>query len=160
MPYLRKAFQDIDKVTVKPVTETSLSRISSAMNLTPKDFRFEPALDETFGNAIIGKSAKEADGMKLTIEGRETRSACRMFVDSGSNWSLAVINTHLDEKCEEARLEQMKKVLGWIYESVPHILCGDLNALSEWTPEVERSRQTLGYQAPTDQGRYSLAFGM
>ena len=160
MPYLRKAFQDSDRVTVKPVTETSLSRISAAMNLTPKDYRFEPALDETFGNAIIGKAANEANGMKLRIEGRERRSVCRMFVDSGSNWSFAVINTHLDEKCEETRLAQMKTILGWLEEDVPHILCGDLNALSEWTPEVERSRQTLGYQAPTDQGRYSLAFGM
>ena len=159
MPYLKKAFQDSDRVTVKPVTETSLSRISAAMNLTPTDFRFEPALDKTFGNAIIGKAAKEADGMKLRIGARETRSACRMFVESGFNWSLAVVNAHLDEKCEEARLEQMKMMLDWLDEDVPHILCGDLNALSEWTPEVERSRQILGYQAPTDQGRYSLAFG-
>ena len=152
IPYLQKVFQDNDKVTVKPVTETSLSRISAAMNLTQRDFHFERALDETFGNAIVGtKAAGEADGMELRIGGRETRSACRMLVDIGSNWSLAVINVHLDEKCEEARLEQMRMLLDYLDENVPHILCGDFNALSAWTPQVERLRKTLGFQAPTDQ---------
>ena len=93
--------------------------------------------------------------MKMIKEGRETRSACRMLVDSGSNWSLAVINLHLDEKCEEARLEQMKMALDWLNEDVPHILCGDFNALSAWTPEVETLRESRGFQAPTDQGRNS-----
>ena len=156
MPYLARAFQDDGgRVTLKqPLTETSLSRISAAMNLTPRDFHFEPALDETFGNAIVGK-AEAADGIQLKIGGRETRSACRKFVDIGSNWSLAVVTVHLDEKCEEARSEQMRTLLRWLDEGVPHIICGDLNALSTWTPQVEDLRKSRQFQAPTNQGRNS-----
>ena len=84
-----------------------------------------------------------------------------MFVDSGSNWSLAVVTVHLDDGSEEARLAQVKMLSNWLGgEDLPHILCGDFNAMSEWSPEVKRQREKLGLQPPTDQGlliRFSFA---
>ena len=110
-------------------------------------------MDETFGNAIIGKSklGYSADVKILNVDGSETRSACRIFFENGANWNFAVINVHLDEKSENVRMAQVKKLLEWLSEkskilSLPHILCGDFNSLSTWTPECERQRSILGLE--------------
>ena len=84
----------------------------------------------------------------LNVDGFETRSACRIFFENGANWNFAVINVHLDEKRENVRMAQVKKLLEWLSEkskflSLPHILCGDFNSLSTWTPECERQRSIL-----------------
>ena len=57
MRYLDKAFQSDGRVTVKATNDTSLLRIASAMDMSPDEVHFEPALDHTFGNAIIGRKA-------------------------------------------------------------------------------------------------------
>ena len=89
----------------------------------------------------------------MSVDGTnsELRSACKIFLENYSNWSLAVINLHLDEKDENIRISQVKMLLKWLDEenkflSLPHILCGDLNALSHWTEEYEMRRSTLGFQ--------------
>ena len=84
----------------------------------------------------------------LNVDGFETRSVCRIFFENGANWNFAVINVHLDEKRENVRMAQVKKLLEWLSEkskflSLPHILCGDFNSLSTWTPECERQRSIL-----------------
>ena len=75
-------------------------------------------MDETFGNAIIGKSklGYSADVKILNVDGFETRSACRHFFENGANWNFAVINVHLDEKHENVRMAQVKKLLEWLSE--------------------------------------------
>ena len=112
---------------------------------------FSPALDETFGNAILGRATKTPDEKILKCGSSELRTVSRIFLDTGSNWSLGVINLHLDEKDENIRIYQIEMLLQWLDEneshsSLPHILCGDFNALSYWTKEYESKRLENGLQ--------------
>lgn len=58
------------------------------------------------------------------------------------------INTHLDNRGRQARLESVKQILGWIAshrkpgETI--VLMGDLNSLPEWPPIRELSSSNLG----------------
>ena len=70
-----------------------------------------------------------------------------------------MINLHLDEKDENIRISQVKMLLKWLdeenqYLSLPHILCGDLNALSHWTEEYEMRRSSLGFQVLFSEYKY------
>ena len=120
---------------------------------------FVPTLDDTFGNAIIGKAIKYPDSIRLNLDDRfETRSACRMFLNSGSNWSLAIINVHLDEKMENTRIDQINMLLKWLDEKgkyLPHIICGDFNALSEVTPEDRQKRSRFGLEVSNKYGGHT-----
>ena len=122
------------------------------------DMYFVPTLDDTFGNAIIGKAIKDPDSKILNVEGFERRSACRMFLNSGSNWSLAIINVHLDEKMENTRIAQINMLLKWLDgkgKYLPHIICGDFNALSEVTPEDRQKRSRFGLEVSNKYGGHT-----
>ena len=53
--YLQKVFPTSKGVHTRVDTKTILSKISLAMNMTEEEYSFAPALDKTFGNAIIGR---------------------------------------------------------------------------------------------------------
>ena len=70
-------------------------------------------------------------------------------MDPGASWELAVVNLHLDDRKEEVRMRQMKMVMNWLEKdcpSAPHILCGDFNALSTWSEEVQARRLRHGLE--------------
>jgi endonuclease/exonuclease/phosphatase family metal-dependent hydrolase len=150
LEYLDKVLQSQTKISCKPYPATALSNLSKAMTLNEDSVHFSPACDKTFGNAVICKNVGQPETLALHFQGSESRVASRLKVETGSNWELAVINVHLDHKLEETRMEQMRRVLQWLDKAVPHLLCGDLNAVSHWSPEVESARKELGFQPSTN----------
>ena len=137
--------------------ETCLERLQRlpVWGPDPAVCRFAPALDPTFGNAIIACSRRvsraddvgtDAGGIELALLGRERRSGC--VVPVAAPWgSLLVVCTHLDAHCEAHRLEQLQRLVAGL-GTRPHVLCGDFNALSHWTPEDARTRERRRLEEP------------
>ena len=118
-------------------------------------FLFSPALDKTFGNAIISKQGNIFEHKTLdTAKNEEVRSACKVSISHLRNWDFAIINVHLDEKEENTRVQQVQQLIDWLKTedsilSLPHILCGDFNALSDWSKEVAKQRSLHGFEEPS-----------
>ena len=103
---------------------------------------------------FVGKNVENYSQHTIDIEGCiEKRSICIATFKIVSNLECSVVNVHLDEKSEETRIKQFQKIQKNLrtrpdFVAVPHILCGDFNALSQWSKNVEVARKSLGFEAP------------
>ena len=142
LPYLAKVYN----ASVLCTERTSLEKVADGIN---GHYFFAPALDETFGNAIITHLSKNFEYLEVDC-GTEKRSACKVtLAKTFGNWDCAVVNLHLDVKHEQTRVKQLQLILGWLHSSgVPHFLCVDLISLSYWSQETETGRESKGYEPP------------
>ena len=97
--YLQKVSET--KLIKTRITDTVLSKISKFAS--GKGFLFSPALDCTFGNAIIHKKniISEKKFEILIDSSNEKRSICGVTIKLPSNLEVAVFTLHLDEKSEK-----------------------------------------------------------
>ena len=149
--YLDKVFKNAKCEKNKNV----LDEISKSSNMK---FEFTSAMDATFGNAILIKNKENSyhESIKMDFEKTtERRSASMIRIVHSRNWDFAIVNIHLDEKQEHKRIQQFFQVIQWLKStsnvlSLPHILCGDFNALSFWLPATAVKRSERGFEAPSD----------
>ena len=149
--YLQKVSET--KLIKTRSTDTVLSKISKFA--IGKGFLFSPALDCTFGNAIIYKKniISEKKFEILIDSSNEKRSICGVTIKLPSNLEVAVFTLHLDEKSEKNREKQFRKILEWMEKEddinyIPHILCGDFNMLSQWNEKIANTRKRNNFEEP------------
>ena len=89
------------------------------------EYSFQPALDETFGNAILWRKNRrnlavtpQTLSSRVTVKFGDTEA--RSFVSITviiDGVPLTIYNTHLDDKKEEIRLHQMRMLLAQVDSS-------------------------------------------
>jgi len=104
---------------------------------------FAPALDESFGNAVLSNSS---EFLKITInldDKKEKRSCVAVLLQDCP--VKVVYLVHLDHLSEDDRLKQLDILLKWIKtgdnSDKPHIIMGDFNSLTEDDYTEERKKQ-------------------
>jgi endonuclease/exonuclease/phosphatase family metal-dependent hydrolase len=139
--------------------EKALNTVSDALEMLARDlgmrFAFFPAMDASFGNAILWKDSGDCKTYckEIAVSGEETRSVGALLL-KGRNFFV----THLDHKREATRVAQLTKVLDFIREhhSIQLILGGDLNALdlsdydSETNQQIAHVREQGNWEKPED----------
>lgn len=152
--------------------DTALHAIARSMG--SNDPLFCAAKDETFGNAILSRSSQRRGSAPISSGGEETRCACFVDVEHDHNWPMVIASVHLDANAEDIRLQQVRALLRRVYEyaysdrhdrsksdvddgdilvacrALPHVLCGDFNALSSWTDAHSRARAAASLEPARD----------
>lgn len=94
----------------------------------------EAGFPAPYGNALLTRYSILSAEAHLTVDlpGREQRGFLRIVLDTGQADPLTVYVTHLDHRHEDARLAQLKSMLGLIARcgDHPHVILGDFNALA------------------------------
>lgn len=123
------------------------------------EYSFQPALDETFGNAILWRRnlavAPQTLSSRVTVKFgvTEARSFVSIIVTI-DGVPLTIYNTHLDDKKEEIRLHQMRMLLAQVDHPKAHLIVGDLNALrctdysNEKLAEITATRKEANIEDP------------
>jgi endonuclease/exonuclease/phosphatase family metal-dependent hydrolase len=110
-----------------------LARIQQRLDMP---YRFEPAADGQFGNAILSRLPMEpvSAGTLPEVPGKQARSYLAVHLDVGGDEPLLVIGTHL-ESDDVAQIEAILDVLG---DAAPAIVAGDLNMQPDDVENVRR----------------------
>jgi endonuclease/exonuclease/phosphatase family metal-dependent hydrolase len=94
-------------------------------------YRYVPAADEQFGNAVLSRLPIRATaGGELPLgEGPQQRSYLTVVVDAGGGQELMVIDTHLQESSgdPETRTRQITTLLDAWSGREPAVIAGDMN---------------------------------
>ncbi len=109
-----------------------------------------------YGNACLSRWPIRAYAVhRLTpIPGREPRSLLEVRVELPDGRPFTVYVTHLDHQSEAARMVQLQAVLQWTSRDRerPHLLLGDLNALSPADfPEPTQRQEAVARAVPWPQ---------
>jgi endonuclease/exonuclease/phosphatase family metal-dependent hydrolase len=167
--YLSKMMQHKQKHSSKKVKKTTTEETKEQrkmdkeiqkvdMSLNGKyHYCFFPALDPSFGNGLLfSKLFPQSSTKHVRLEGsaQETRVACAVEINYEA-LKVVVVNMHLDATAEVVRMKQIDKILNWINTTwgptVPHILCGDLNALSHWNENDDVSRKNANLEKASNE---------
>jgi len=94
----------------------------------------EAGFPAPYGNAFLTRYPIVSAEAHLMVDlpGREQRGFLRAVQDTGKTFPLTIYVTHLDHRHEDARLAQVKSMLGLIprFGDHPHVILGDFNALA------------------------------
>lgn len=119
----------------QPLLETMARSLSMAYVFGETvSFYPDAGFPAPYGNALLTRYpilSAEAHLM-VALPGREQRGFLRAALDTGEAVPLTLYVTHLDHRHEDARLAQIKSMLGLIARcgDHPHIILGDFNALT------------------------------
>jgi endonuclease/exonuclease/phosphatase family metal-dependent hydrolase len=94
-------------------------------------YRFAPATDSTYGEAILSRLPILAWQSGILPQGNaaQKRSYVRVIVDAGAVTPVTVIGTHLDHVSQQVRIPQVERLIE-VWGKVPRtIIAGDMNAL-------------------------------
>ena len=99
-----------------------LARLEQRLDIA---YRFEPAADGQFGNAILSRlpMTPVAAGQLPEVTGKQTRSFLIVRLGAGSGRSIVVVGTHLET---DARSQIDALLAAWDAES-PAVIAGDMN---------------------------------
>jgi endonuclease/exonuclease/phosphatase family metal-dependent hydrolase len=99
-----------------------LPRLEQRLDMT---YRFEPAADDQFGNAILSRlpMTPVAAGRLPSVSGKQARSFLIVRLDAGSGRSITVVGTHLET---DAR-SQIDALLAAWGTAMPAVIAGDMN---------------------------------
>jgi endonuclease/exonuclease/phosphatase family metal-dependent hydrolase len=107
------------------------------------DWRF-PA---PYGNALLSRYplADAATYRLLAPEGRESRGMIAATLKIDQTWALRCYVTHLENREEEIRVRQLEQIepLLALASDTPHLLMGDLNALSRHARVAQEQPQVV-----------------
>jgi endonuclease/exonuclease/phosphatase family metal-dependent hydrolase len=109
-----------------------LARLQQRLDMP---YRYQPAADAQFGNAILSRSPMTpfASGPLPEVEGRQGRSYLAVWVDVGGR-PLLVVGAHL-ETDDVAQIEALLRVWGG---ATPAVIAGDLNMQRDDVVNVRR----------------------
>jgi endonuclease/exonuclease/phosphatase family metal-dependent hydrolase len=119
----------------KPLLETMARHLDMAYVFGETvSFHSNTGFPAPYGNALLTRYpilSAEAHLM-VDLPGREQRGFLRAVLDTGGTAPLTIYVTHLDHRHEDARLAQVKSMLGLIARcgDHPHVILGDMNALA------------------------------
>lgn len=122
-------------------------------------YRFQPAADRQFGNAILSRvPILASDGGRLPFgEGPQRRSYLRVTLDLGEGRTLEVFGAHLQhQEMTDTRLMQIEALLTAWDGASPAVIAGDMNAQPD-APEIPRFAEEGLLSAQDETGNGDLA---
>lgn len=122
-------------------------------------YRFQPAADRQFGNAILSRvPILASEGARLPFgEGPQRRSYLRVTLDLGDGRTLEVFGAHLQhQEMTDTRLMQIEALLAAWDGASPAVIAGDINAQPN-APEIQRFTEEGLLSAQDETGNGDLA---
>jgi endonuclease/exonuclease/phosphatase family metal-dependent hydrolase len=141
---------------------TALERLAKELGM---EYHFFPAMDETFGNAILWRASvlgnTSTSSTRIHCSDKEEVRSIGTLIAGNLQFHI----THLDHKCEDTRLRQLQQVMQHISTTKNgnfSLLCGDFNALDlsdyaqDMLERIQRERLEGAWEEPREEVTVAL----